>query len=203
MRRGTALLALAGLLVAACASNPPRREAPPGDDRTGDPRFRAAVEAAEREFATQADALASGVYEPFVHPDSARPAAAPPESPRPAVRQPVFAADPTTEELLGTLPPPEPYNRTPERRPTEETPPLSAEDAAWTLQVGAFGSETGAFVRLRQLARDFPDWPSWHAAGGGVVRVYLGRFESRAAAERGREEAAERGYADAWIVAAP
>ena len=191
------------MLVAACASTPPRREPAPDGDRTRNPRFRAAVEAAEREFATQADALAAGVYEPFVHPDSVRLAAEPTESRLVPARQPVYGADPTTEELLGTLPSTEPYNGIPERRTIEEAPPPSPEGAAWTLQVGAFGSETGALVRLRQLARDFPDWPSWHVAGGGIVRVYLGRFGDRAAAERGRDEAASRGYLDAWIVAAP
>ena len=62
-----ACLALAAAL--ACASAPERRgEATP--DRTRDPEFEAARKAARPEFESQAEALAAGVYEPFVHPDS-------------------------------------------------------------------------------------------------------------------------------------
>ena len=175
-------------VIAACASAP-RREAPPPDrDRTDDPEFAAAVRdaARSREFPSQADALAAGVYEPFVHPDSVRPAE---DVPAPAI--PSYGAeDPSTEELLGTLDPPAPYNQ-------------GQEPFIWTVQAGAFDGETGAFVRLRQLARDFPDLPRWHTAETGRFHVYVGRFADRGAAEELRTRAMERGYADAWVRAAP
>jgi len=195
---------LLGALALACASSP-RREAPPPQDRTRDPEFVVAVEAAEREFETQADALAAGVYEPFVHPDSVRPAApaaAPPAVARAPAQLPEPGPDdPSTEELLGTLDRDEPYH------PGQESPSVDAARlsgrAVWTLQVGAFGAETGALVRLRQLARDFPDLPRWHAVESGLFRVYLGRFADAADAERMLGLVVERGYADAWVLRAP
>ncbi len=184
---GTAVLAGCTML-AACASAP-RREAPPPDrDRTNDPEFAAAAEqaAANRDFESQSDALAAGVYEPFVHPDSVRPAAAP--APSPSVAPP--GADPSTRELLGTLDTPDTYQ------------PGQA-GGIWTLQAGVFDSETEAFVRLGQLARDFPDLPRWHTVEGRRFRVYLGRFGDREDAERLRALAQVRGLTDVWVTAAP
>lgn len=195
--RRLALLLVA--LTAACASAPRREPPPPDRDRTDDPEFAAAARdaARSRDFPSQADALAAGVYEPFVHPDSVRPAqgavaAAEPEARwEPPVTDPAMGAeDPSTEELLGTLDPLEPYNQ-------------GADSRVWTLQAGAFDDETGAFVRLRQLARDFPDLPRWHTADAGRFLVFVGRFADRGSAEEVRTRAVERGYADAWVRVAP
>jgi hypothetical protein len=162
----------------------------------------AAVAAAQPEFETQADALSAGVYEPFVHPDSVRPAAPPLEAPS-ALSQPEFGpGDPSTEELLGTLDGDDTYHDRQEQPPFDQAARVPGA-AIWTLQVGAFGAETGALVRLRQLARDFPDLPRWHSVESGLFRVYLGRFSDRGDAERVRAVALERGYADAWVLAAP
>ena len=180
------LLSLA-VLLAACASAP-RREAPPRNpDRTDEPEFAAAAaEAARiREFETQADALAAGVYEPFAHPDSVAPAA----PARRAAPPPAAAVAPVPAPVQGTPDPPGTYNR--------------EEQFAWTLQAGAFDSETGAFVRLRQLALDFPDLPRWHIARDGRYHVYVGRFPDRRDAEGLQARAVERGYADAWVTVAP
>jgi hypothetical protein len=161
----------------------------------------AAVAAAEPEFETQADALAAGVYEPFVHPDSVRPAAPPSDAPS-ALSPPEFGpGDPSTEELLGTLNGDDTYHD--RQEPPFDEAPRDPGAAIWTLQVGAFGAETGALVRLRQLARDFPDLPRWHSVESGLFRVYLGRFSDRGDAERVRAVALERGYADAWVLAVP
>lgn len=200
MRLGA--LALVTLAALGCASAPAR---PPATgeprDRTDDPELTAARAAAEPEFATQADALAAGVYEPFVDPDSVRPAV--PEGVRPAVEP---GADPTTEELLGTLTDDGPYNaRTVEREPSGAQPALDVPPAGgeWTLQLGAFESETGAFVRIRQIASDFPELPRWYEREGEHVRVFVGRFADRAAAERERARVAEAGYPDAWVTQVP
>ena len=203
MRRGLAALLLVAL---ACASAPARREPPPPTDRTGDPEFVAALEAAERDFETQADVLAAGIYEPFVHPDSI--GLDPQRGPvtRSSVEPPPVdfgPDDPTTEELLGTLPSPPLYNHTGRDSTRGQAPNPEAAGTDWTLQVGAFGAETGALVRLRQLEHDFPDWPRWHVAEAGVFRVYVGRFVDRGTAERARVELSDRGYGDAWIVSAP
>ena len=182
-------------LVAACASGGAGRgSTAPVRDRTDDPELAAAREAVRPEFETQADALAAGVYEPFVHPDSVGPQAA--ESP--AVVAPVpEGPDPSTEELLGTLGVEGPYNE-------EDSPrvaPLGG--GAWTIQLGAFESETGALVRVRQIASDFPDLPRWYERDAGRVRVFVGRFADRAEADRMRERLAEAGYADVWVTEAP
>lgn len=204
--------ALAALVVVACASAPAREGGPPPADRTDDPRFEAARDSARPEFETQADALAAGVYEPFVHPDSVRPAAregavipVPGVAGEPGGPAPRGAGDPTTAELLGTLEGGDPYNPpapVPSEREVVERP-VAEPSVVWTLQLGAFTTEAGALVRIRQIERDLPEWPRWYAAGDGWVRVYAGRFPDRASAEQARRTAADRGYRDAWVTRAP
>lgn len=200
------------LVALACASGPPaRREPPPppSSDRTGDSEFLAALEAAAREFEAQSDALAAGVYEPFLHPDSVAVRGRSPGMPPETALAPTAVLDfgpddPTTEELLGTLRPATPYNQMRDGPPIPPVGmPATENDVIWTLQAGAFGAESGALVRLRQLASDFPDWPRWRTAERGLFRVYVGRFLDRADAERAQVELAARGYGDAWIVRTP
>lgn len=202
---GLALLAVGAL---ACASSPEGRgEATP--DRTGDPEFEAAREAARREFESQAEALAAGVYEPFVHPDSvAAGRARGPDAPagRAAPTTPRERGDPSTEELLGTLGSDVQYNR---GVPAGDSTGVAAPDPTsrqevWTLQMGAFGSETGALVRVRELQQRFPDLPAWRVTGrDGLVRVFLGRFQDEAAGGPARDRIRRAGYPDAWVVRAP
>lgn len=177
------------VIAAACAGSPERRTPASSGDKSDDAEFAAAREAAERqrEFGTQADALAAGVYETFVHPDSVdgRP---PPPATR-ALTTPRVEGDPSTEELIGTLEPQPTYN-----------PPV--ESGQWTIQIGAFNSETGALVRIRQLEQEFPELARWFV-DGDVYRVYLGRFVDRGTAEQWRNHAAQRGYPDAFITRAP
>lgn len=193
--------------LTACASSADRR--PDGrPDRTRDPEFEAAREEARPEFETQAEALAAGVYEPFVHPDSVggRPAEGARDEAAALVRTPRDRGDPSTEELLGTLGAGDQYNRGDGAVPHED--PAASGDASptgvWTLQTGAFGSETGALVRKRELERRFPDLPVWHVRGGdGLFRVHLGSFADRGTAERALERVAAGGLRDVWIVRAP
>lgn len=193
--RATTGALVAAFLVAACASGGSgRRPAAGVQDRTDDPELAAAREAARPEFETQADALAAGVYEPFVHPDSVRPQAAG----APAVVAPIpEGTDPSTEELLGTLGVEGPYNAGESPR---DVPRAGGE---WTIQLGAFESETGALVRVRQIASDFPDLPRWYERDAGRVRVFVGRFADRAEADRMRGRLAEAGYADVWVTEVP
>ena len=196
-------LALATVCALACASSPERRgEATP--DRTGDPEFEAAREAARPEFESQAEALVAGVYEPFVHPDSVAAAAGRPAG-RPLPTTPRERGDPSTEELLGTLGSDVQYNRGVPAGVSEAAAPAPiSREGVWTLQIGAFGSETGALVRIRELQQRFPDLPAWQVRGlDGLVRVYLGRFPSASAGEGARERVRTAGYPDAWIVRAP
>jgi len=195
-RRFAVVLAAAAAL--GCASSAERGPAAEPRDRTDDPELTAAREAARPDFETQADALAAGVYEPFVHPDSVRPAAVG------VGRDP--GGDPSTAELLGTLGDVVPYNGREEDRgptgpePTVDIPPAGGE---WTLQLGAFESETGALVRIRQIASDFPRLPRWYEREGGRVRVFVGRFPDRSEAERERERVAAAGYPDVWVTRVP
>ena len=193
--RATLVALVTAFLVAACASGGAgRKPTAPVPDRTDDPELAAAREAARPEFETQADALAAGVYEPFVHPDSVRPQGADvsevvapiPEGP-----------DPSTEELLGTLGVEGPYNGGESPRDV----PLAGGE--WTIQLGAFESETGALVRVRQIASDFPDLPRWYERDAGRVRVFVGRFADRAEADRMRGRLADAGYADVWVTEVP
>ena len=198
------------LVSAACASSrsasPPRAEP---RDRTGDPELAAARAAARPEFETQADALAAGVYEKFEHPDSvigaaptSRPLSSAGESP-PTSAGVEPGDDPSTEELLGTLGAPGPYNAG--AGAAGETPPTGPPSAGdiWTLQLGAFESETGALVRIRQIAAEFPALPRWYEREGSRVRVFVGRFADRAEAERERARLAGAGYSDVWVTTVP
>ncbi|MGH7543520.1 MAG: SPOR domain-containing protein [Gemmatimonadota bacterium] len=198
-------LALVTAGALACASSPERRgEATP--DRTGDPEFEAAREAARPEIESQAEALAAGIYEPFVHPDSV--AAGGPGTPagRPVPTTPRDRGDPSTEELLGTLGPDVRYNHTVPADPSAEVvaPDPTSREGVWALQIGAFGSETGALVRVRELQQRFPDLPAWRVTGpDGLVRVFLGRFPDEASGAGARERVRSAGYPDAWIVRTP
>lgn len=204
MRPGVRLAALAlwAAFALGCASSetaPPRSEP---RDRTDDPELAAARRAAVPEFETQADALAAGVYEPFHHPDSVRPGP-PPAASAAGVDG---GADPSTEELLGTLGVVDPYKEDAAPRGEAGDVPATAppsDGGTWTLQLGAFESETGALVRIRQIASDFPELPRWYQREGGRVRVFVGRFPDRAEAERERNRLAEAGYPDIWVTRVP
>ncbi|MGH7565393.1 MAG: SPOR domain-containing protein [Gemmatimonadota bacterium] len=203
-RRLAALGLVAVLTGTACASS--RRGSTPGAevrDRTDDPELVAARQAARPEFKTQADALAAGVYEPFEHPDSVGPG---PGAAPPVVPGLEAGPDPSTEELLGTLGDTGPYNAgAAPRGEAGDVPALDLPSAGeeWTLQLGAFESETGALVRIRQIAGDFPLLPRWYERGGGRVRVFVGRFADRSQAELERARVAEAGYPDAWVTRIP
>lgn len=203
-RRVSALILVAALAGTACASS--RTGAPPGAearDRTDDPELAAAREAARPEFETQADALAAGVYEPFEHPDSVRAGAGAAPLIVPGLEA---SPDPSTEELLGTLDDRGPYNAVAAPRgEAGDAPVLDIPSAGeeWTLQLGAFESETGALVRIRQIASDFPLLPRWYEREGGRVRVFVGRFADQSAAELERDRVAEAGYPDAWVTRVP
>ena len=202
------LAAWLAVALAACASSSkPGPESRP--DRTRDPEFEAARKAARPEFETQADALAAGVYERFVHPDSIGPDATEPVAWTDAgtrLTTPRERGDPSTSELLGTLGADGRYNRADDLAPRSASvvSPDAPPTGVWTLQIGAFGSESGALVRRQELERRFPDLPVRIVTGrDGLVRVHLGSFAERVAAERALERVAEKGYPDAWITHVP
>ena len=209
MRSGVPEMWMAAVAVAvigcASSSNPPPEARP---DRTQDPEFVAARDSAQPEFETQAEALAAGVYERFVHPDSiglvpGEPAADGGRAD--ALTTPRDRGDPSTAELLGTLTAEDQYNPEGHRvargaSVVSSSPPSTG---VWTLQIGAFGSESGALVRRREFERRYPDLPVRLVAGGdGWIRVYAGGFAERGAAERALERV-DADYPDAWITRVP
>lgn len=136
----------------------------------------------------QADVLETGVYEPFTHPDSLDNGsrfAAESESAATAIGE----GDPETQELVGTLGGVGTYNDAPQ--------------GEWTLQLGAFGTETGALVRIQKLEAEFGNVPRWHVRSGDLYRVFLGRFADKSVAEAMRQRVSEAGYPDAWVTRAP
>lgn len=201
------MLGLAFALAGCASSSEPRPETSP--DRTGDPDFEAAREAAAAEFETQAEALAAGVYEPFVHPDSVAGSGTPSHVPGAGaggLTTPRERGDPSTAELVGTLGAGIQYNQRGDAasRSAPGARPDPTPTGVWTLQAGAFDSETGALVRTREIERLFPDLPVWHVKGrDGLVRVYAGSFEERFLADRALERMAAGGYPDAWVTRAP
>ncbi len=206
MRSRWRAIGVAVALAGCASSSEPRPETTP--DRTRDPELEAAREAMRPEFETQAEALAAGVYEPFVHPDSVGRVGPTPGAAGGVGEElttPRERGDPSTDELLGTLGAGVQYNRGGEEVPRGQA--VARPDPApgvWTLQTGAFGSETGALVSKRELEGRFPDLPVWHVTGGdGLVRVYAGSFADRHAAERALERVAAGGYPDAWVARAP
>ncbi|MFN2431786.1 MAG: SPOR domain-containing protein [Gemmatimonadota bacterium] len=187
-----AALSLA-LLAAGCA----HRGGPPPEDATRDPEFRRALRERDPEFATQHEALVAGLYEEFVPPESAAAAVAAPARPASieressgaaAVADPLAGEDPSTEELLRSLPlapgePPRPAGR-PRERTTEGGPSnVTAPQAVWALQLGAFRSEEAAAQRAAQVRAALPGQSVRLTRGGGYVRVLLGAFPTRAEAE--------------------
>ncbi len=200
-------IGLAVALAGCASSSESRPETTP--DRTRDPDFEAAREAARPEFETQAEAMAAGVYEPFVHPDSIGRDVTPSgvEAARAGeLTTPRERGDPSTAELLGTLGAGVQYNQEGEAASRDESaaPPGLTPTGVWTLQAGAFDSETGALVRKQELERRFPDLAVWHVTGrDGLVRVYVGSFADRVVADRALERVAMGGYPDAWVTRAP
>lgn len=203
------------------------RGGPPPEDATRDPEFQAALREARREFPTQREALEAGLYETFLPPESLPPpvadpraaARAVPPGPSPADvtagadRRPrVPETDPTTEELLATLPPaPAPRPAPAPMRPAPAGPagepsgvaPVRI-DGEYTLQLGAFGSASAAWARAdRARALAPPGWPVDVGEDGGLHRVFLGAFPSRGEAEAAARRLTPFGLGDAWVTRRP
>jgi cell division septation protein DedD len=220
-----ASLACAALLAApGCA----HRGGPPPEDATRDPEFQAALREARREFPTQREALEAGLYETFLPPESLPPpvadpgavARAEPAGPSPADatvggdrRPPVPDADPTTEEILATLPPaaepparPTPSPARPAPAGPAGLPPGVVSPPArgdYTLQLGAFGSASAAWARADEARAVAPGWPVAVIETAGLHRVFLGAFPSRAEAEAGARRLTPLGLGDAWVTIRP
>jgi cell division protein FtsN len=239
-RRVAGALAWAAAFAAGCAHG----GGPPPEDATRDPEFEAALRDARPEFPTQRQALEAGLYETFLPPESLPPpvgdpaaarAPASPAGPAPAdvldgARPP--RADPTTEELLATLPadgrragapPPDagrggaPPARAPAppgrveaaypegagERPSRPATAAASAGGSWTLQLGAFSSASAAWARADRARALVPGAPVDVVETGGLHRVHLGAFPSREEAEAEARRLDPLGLGDAWVTRRP
>jgi cell division protein FtsN len=205
--------------LAACA----HRGGPPPEDATRDPEFQAALREARPEFPTQREALEAGLYETFLPPESLPPPVAggraAPAGPSPAdalagARDPAArSADPTTEELLATLPEAGPAGGAPRRvdggapppgRVEEARPaPAPAADGEYTLQLGAFSSASAAWARADRARALVPGAPVEVVEAGGLHRVHLGAFRFREQAEAEARRLTPLGLGEAWVTRRP
>jgi cell division septation protein DedD len=234
-----------GLLFMACAHG-----GPPPRDATRDPEFQQALREARPDFPNQRDALAAGLYEPFVHPDSLPPASpgqvVPESSARGFDRGPLasseatgrtppaaggrqggpavdYSEDPTTQELLSSLPGAgEDVARqgaSADRktgamqgrvgagdagdRAELQRPSAAAASGGWTLQLGAFTSDRAARLKADQARGAAPEHPVLVVDAGSLTRVFLGRFATKAEAETALRRLAGRpGIGAAWVTRA-
>lgn len=199
--RSPARLPALAVLVLACAACA-HRGAPPQRDATSDPEFQAALRDARREFPRQRDVLEAGLYETFVPPESLP---AGPETPPAAADE-----DPSTEELLRSLPAGDGPSREP-AEPGRLAEPVGGGEMGgsadvggaggdFTIQVGAFGGEAAAGERAVEMGSLAPDLPVEVRRGGDLVRVFLGRFATRGEAEVALRELLARGLGAAWVT---
>jgi cell division protein FtsN len=182
---------------------------PPPEDATGDPELQAALRAARPEFPRQREALEAGLYETFVPPESVPPpvdgavaradpvgaAAVPSREERPSA---AGAEDPSTEELLRSLPS-GPARKRAEPSPAEPSP-AEPSPSGYTLQLGAFSEERAARVRAQEGLTAAPELSVQVVREGGLVRVFLGRFATRGEAESALRSLAGSGLGPAWVT---
>jgi cell division protein FtsN len=192
---------------------------PPPRDATQDPEFQAALKRAKPEFPRQSEALAAGLYEPFVPPESLAPS--PPagvgstdladasSSPQREAQAPsgtargrpaeagvstgsgpaAPSADPSTEELLRTLPP-APRARAALPAPAAAAPrdPPGAPRAD-EIETVAPSHRTESMERASQRrASHSPDVDA-QAAPLGPYTIQIGAFAEAAAAAGRADEA--------------
>jgi cell division septation protein DedD len=102
----------------------------------------------------------------------------------------------------------EPVSTPPARQEAQETPPPPAPATApragsmmWSVQLGAFKSEAGAFQLVEELKQKFnqPVYKRYDPATG-YYKVTLGSFPTREAASEYKLEVHSRGYPDSFIV---
>ncbi|MBB3910682.1 SPOR domain-containing protein [Sphingomonas desiccabilis] len=114
----------------------------------------------------------------------ARPASAPEPAPRPGPA-PIETVDlpPSRVSPLPSIP------ASPEPAPVSTTPA----SGAWVVQVAALSNAARAEALARELG-------GFTRRTGALVRVRMGPYPTTAAAERGRAQAAARGYGDAKVI---
>lgn len=208
-RRARFLVVAVAVATVACAS----RGGPPPGDATHDPEFERALRERDPEFVRQREALEAGLYETFVPPESVDLAAVAPastpslETERATVSTaPPSGEDPSTEELLRTLPPPPQGSPAPGAgRPADGAAPPAAEDvgaATWTVQLGAFADPAAARREAARANSVLPAADVRLTPRGSLTRVLLGRYRTRAEAEAAASEARRRGLGSAWVTTA-
>ncbi len=69
----------------------------------------------------------------------------------------------------------------------------------YTIQVLAVSDEGRAQSRVKQLIEQFP-YPAFYKKSGTVFKLYVGKFQTREAADRALKEIRANEYPDAWLV---
>ncbi len=116
--------------------------------------------------------------------------------------------DPTTEELLGTLPGAPRARATvssePEASVLESEEPPSGGAAAgaspYALQVGAFDDPDAAGRRAEEARGVAPGLPVEVRRQDGWLKVFVGSFATREEAESALRELSARGLGAAWVT---
>ncbi|MBR9974447.1 MAG: SPOR domain-containing protein [Bacteroidetes bacterium] len=117
----------------------------------------------------------------------------------PPVEKPVPIRPAMTEEPVSTPPARQEAQQTPPPPPPAAAP--RAGSMMWSVQLGAFKSEAGAFQLVEELKQKFnqPVYKRYDPATG-YYKVTLGSFPTREVASEYKLEVQARGYPDSFIV---
>ncbi len=69
----------------------------------------------------------------------------------------------------------------------------------YTIQVLAVSDESRAQSRVKQLIEQFP-YPAFYKKSGDVFKLYVGKFQTRDAADKALKDVRANDYPDAWLV---
>lgn len=117
----------------------------------------------------------------------------------PAVEKPVPVRTPETEEWEVERDVPE--STTPPKTTTEPSVAPRAGTMMWSVQLGAFKHESGAFGLIEEVKKKFnhPVYKRYDPASG-YYKVTLGSFQDREHAAKLKTEVQSLGYPDAFLV---
>ena len=117
----------------------------------------------------------------------------------PAVEKPVPVRTPETGERAAERD--EPASTTPPKTSTEPSVAPRAGTMMWSVQLGAFKHESGAFELIEEAKKKFnhPVYKRYDPASG-YYKVTLGSFQDREHAGKLKTEVQSLGYPDAFLV---
>ncbi len=69
----------------------------------------------------------------------------------------------------------------------------------YTIQVLVVSDESRAQSRVKQLIEQFP-YPVFYKKSGNVLKIFIGKFQTREAADQALKNVRSNDYPDAWLV---